>query len=204
MTYSLPLYADDDIPLTHPFGIPTNHPKQSSYFHRMQQQQAMVAAGNEVKQLSKDKIELKNEIDTIADLTRENERLKWEAKSAQEETLRVKVIGRLLIHTPFSLTFSSLHSYTRSSPLSYTPSPLFFLTHPVISPPIHTLSFLSYIPSLLHTLSYTLSHLSLPPTPLHEKMELEKTKHEFIPALKESTLRLEQQVKMRRLTDTPS
>ena len=76
----------------------------------------MVAAGNEVKQLSKDKIELKNEIDTIADLTRENERLKWEAKSAHDETLRVKT-------------------------------------------------------------------------------ELEKTKHEFIPALKESTLRLEQQVK---------
>ena len=52
----------------------------------------MVAAGNEVKQLSKDKIELKNEVDTIADLTRENERLKWEVKSAQEETVRVKVM----------------------------------------------------------------------------------------------------------------
>ena len=55
----------------------------------------MVAAGNEVKQLSKDKIELKNEVDTIADLTRENERLKWEAKSAQEETIRVKVMAFL-------------------------------------------------------------------------------------------------------------
>ena len=50
----------------------------------------MAAAGQEVKQLAREKVELKVELDAVPDLNRENERLKWEAKAAQDDAARAR------------------------------------------------------------------------------------------------------------------